>query len=839
MSTSGLFGRLVRLGSGLQPYLLAFCLLDGRAGAAEPSLAIDLPPAPLRDSLLRLAATGHLQLLYDPELVRSAQAPEVSGVMTPTQALERLLARTGVGYRYTADDAIALFPKIEKLGMGAPPESGHSAAPAAATITVTAARDLSGYLVQATPTALRSDGASLTVPVTTSLIPEQLLQDAQATRLEDVMEQVSGVESVPNGQSAPGFAIRGIPTYQYYVDGVRVSPDLHHDGFRELANVERIDVVKGPASILYGRTEPGGVIDVATKQPTDEPLLCLTQQTGAFARVRTHLDMGGPLSAGAGLTYRFNAVYEDSDSFRGHMHNHRLFLAPVVTWKVSAAASLTAYAEVLRSEDPTDSGLPVIGSALPPVPVGHVVESGGSVRTRDLRLGLRGRVALGANWRLQYHLDSRRLRTPQRPQLALADDGIDPGSCTRTSCPIDRTLVAIPRSRGRTLFTSAELHRRADLWGVQHALVVGAEYFETHGHSVVLSSLNDYPTDLFTSASMPVPDIANADQRFTSTTLERWFSGYLQDHLSVGDAFHLLLGIRYDHVHEWLSTSFSSRVTGALGTPPVSTGSDELWDRALKRRAGVLWHPPGEPFSVFANYAENFGISTGLYGTGIGGSGNLVPPGSAHEWEVGVKVGLPRAVIGSMSWFDLTQQNIVLPLVSPVLDAQGFRDVTGAVRSRGLEFDVRADLSPELHLLASYAYLEGYVLSGTPLELSAQAPSTLPGYAGNRLFGVPRHGASLWLSYERMNSCGGLRAGAGLLARSWREGDNANDYQLPGFARVRMMVGYCWPIRDGRLTAQLNVDNALNARYFESIGGTQTVLPGSPRRWTAALRWEL
>src|SRR5262249_16327226 len=160
------------------------------------------------------------------------------------------------------------------------------------------------------------------------------------------------------------------------------------------------------------------------------------------------------LSSGGEFLYRFNAAFESCDSFRQGLRNRRVFLAPVVTWRISQQSEVTAYAEYLRSEDPTDSGLPVIGTGMPPLAVQRPVENGGDIRTKDLHLGVRGSHAFNDQWTARYHFDGRWLQTPQAPQLALADDGLDPGTCTRASCPVDQWLLAVPVSTGDTYYSS-------------------------------------------------------------------------------------------------------------------------------------------------------------------------------------------------------------------------------------------------------------------------------------------------------------------------------------------------------------------------------------------------
>jgi iron complex outermembrane receptor protein len=172
-----------------------------------------------------------------------------------------------------------------------------------------------------------------------------------------------------------------------------------------------------------------------------------------------------------------------------------------------------------------------------------------------------------------------------------------------------------------------------------------------------------------------------------------------------------------------------------------------------------------------------------------------------------------------------------------VFSPEGLRTVTGTERSRGVELDVRGVLGP-VELRASYAFLDTRILadSGTAEDSDGNIITT-PGNTGNRLFGAPRHGGGAWVTYRPTGFLQGLKLGVGAVARTWREGDNENDYRLPGFVRWSVLGGYEWPWAGGKLALQLNVNNVSNSRYFESISGTHTVMPGAPRRWLATVRW--
>jgi iron complex outermembrane recepter protein len=821
--------------------LVAFAILSNPLSAApirpaQPPVQIDLEPGSLQQALEHLAELTHLQILYDPELLRGHTTRGLHGKLTPSKALEQLLASTEIAFEFTAQDAVALHGKAHT-------NSTVNTSPAAQVHTVTISTDRTqenSYDAATAVSSVKIDESSLLVPFSSASLTQEVLRDQQPTRLDDVIEFISGTEIAPDGQSASGFDIRGFPTYQYYLDGVRVSPDLHRDGFRDLTDIDSIEILKGPASLLYGRTEPGGLINVITKQPLATPVLSLEQQVGSFGREGTLLDAGGPLSPEGSFLYRFNAAWDSGGSFRDVPDNHRIFLAPVVTWNSSPRTQTTAYLEYLNSHDPSDSGLPLIGTRPPPVPIGTSLEEGGDIHTRDLRVGIRGWHSFNDGWTLRHHEDARWIQAPQAPQLALAADGLVPIQCNVSSCPVSRELVSIPVARGYTGYASVELARELAVWRTRHALLLGTEFFQTEAYSQLDAATGfGLTTQLYDPQSVPIPLslFQYPHDQTTRNVRERWGAVYVQDQVSLADRFYLLVSLRFDKAWESIGQSSVLAADGGFVQP---YGIDNTRVEALTKRTGFVWHPTSW-LSGYVKYAENFGAAPGLYVAANGNTGLGSPRQSAVEYEGGVK--FERAdgrLAATVAIFDLTKQNVSSALLEPALDPTGEVFLTGSARNTGLELDVHGELAPGLQVLANYAYIESKISNYTPgPDVIVENQSELIGYTGNRLFGVPRNGGSVWSTYELADPVlKGLKLGVGVIARGVREGDNLNDYQLPGFTRWSTLIAYKWRARDTQMSAQVNIDNVFNTRYYESISGTYTVMPGAPRRWLGSLRVE-
>lgn len=816
--------------------LLATALCSGMAFGAATPLAFDIASGPLQAALQRFSDQTGLQILYDPALLQGRLTHGLKGTLLPEQALATLLASTDITFSFTASDAVALFRKSAPAAASAPRISEQPVS--LRMVTISANREFADrYNSRASFTATKVDESPLLVPLASESLTQAILRDRQVGRLEDALEYVSAAEVAPNGQSALGFILRGFPTYQYYLDGVRVSPDLHHDGFRDMANIERIEVVKGPASLLYGRTEPGGAINLITKQPLEEPRFALEQQTGSFGRRRTELDAGGPVEEAPQLLYRLNVAHEDQGSFRG-IPNRRLFMAPAVRWNLSAATSATMYAEYLDSRDRHDSGLPVIGEKLPPVPITRSLETGSEVHTLDWRVGLKGSHAFSNGWTVRLHADGRWTQSPRSAGLAISDDGLSPSTCSASACPVQRELVIEPVSRGHTYFVSLDAHGDVSFWRTRHSLLAGVDEFLSLGYTEITTQSDpSLATDLFNPRSYekPLTPLESLGRTARNRVAERWTGAYIQDQIQLLDSLYFLVGARYDRVIEEVDNTvfepetFPDFIPFASGRTPV---------KALKGRAGLLWHPLPS-LSFYANYSQNFGVTAGLYASGSSTNNiTFVPPEIAYEEEAGVKyASADGRLSATLAFFNLSKAIISSPILEPAIDNSSLYQVMNGARTRGLEVELHGEPLRGLQLLASYAYLDsridndpGFFPQGRPKDYE------LAGATGDRLAGVPLHGGSLWATYHLWGSGSqGLRLGAGAVVRGTRPGDNINDYWLPGFARIDALAAFGWRAAGTNFSVQLNLDNLLNKRYYESLSGTRTVLPGPSRSWIATV----
>jgi iron complex outermembrane receptor protein len=626
---------------------------------------------------------------------------------------------------------------------------------------------------------------------------------------------VSAGATIANQQLQQCFVIRGFFTCNYYLDGVRVN-SFFTPPQRDMANIQQVEVLKGPASILYGRLEPGGLIELDPKQPQIAPYYSLEQQIGSYGFYRTVMDMTGPVTPDNDLLYRFVGAYENSGSFRDLEHFDHVFLAPRLHWTPTQDTQVNFYLEYLHDNSPKDrSGTLLLNNHPAPAPVSRNLGAPDSqLKTNyDIRVGFNWTHAFNPNWSLTQRFDADFRDLFNFSVIPLAPD------CAIPFCRVPRVISAFPYENIQDYYTSLELTGHFDTFGLSHTLLAGGDY--TLNHTSVthafIGSDKVPPTLLFN----PVPTgdlvylLANPDSFSYNASGEDWYGLYLQDQVTLPYDLHLLAGFRYDNA------GTSSDDLNTIPQPGAAAGAG-FRSNAIKPRVGLLWQPIPQ-LSLYGNYVENFGIANSTNPNQA-----PLPPTLARQWEAGMKADfLDNRLSATVAWFDIVMTNVATPDPNPILAADGYQVVTGAVRNTGIEFDIQGQLTPEVKIIGSYANIDSKIIADNG------------GQIGDRLFGVPRNSGSLWVVYSPLaEPVKGLALGAGFRAQSNVAGDNPNTYTLPGYATVNLMARYAFTFQQTKLTFQLNVNNLLDTVYFQTGGGSTSVFPGTPRTILGSIKAE-
>jgi len=406
----------------------------------------------------------------------------------------------------------------------------------------------------------------------------------------------------------------------------------------------------------------------------------------------------------------------------------------------------------------------------------------------------------------------------------------DPANCTAQNCPVSRTFFNTPTLNSQIYYTSLNLTGKIDTWGVGHTLLMGWDYLDEDSYQKGAYNSSTTPTiDLYTPVHSGTDGLlATPDYAYSWRFNESWNGLYMQDQMTLSYHFHLLAGFRYDMAEQ------NNQYVYTLPVQPSTL--DHANTNALKPRVGLVWQPLPE-LSLYGNYVENFGLTNGH-----NPDGSLLSPTTAQQKEIGLKTELfDKRFTGSLAWFDLIKQNVATPSADPALAAQGVMSTTGEVRNQGLELDLAGEVWPGVKMIGSYAYINSRITKDAGVGYDADGnPIPTNGNQGHRYFGVPRHGGSLWTTYEpEEGDLRGLKVGAGMVARGQREGDNENSYQLPGYVLFNLMAGYSLPVGPSKITLQLNANNVLDKTYYNPFSGSgRNYTFAAPRSFLGSIRVE-
>jgi iron complex outermembrane receptor protein len=622
------------------------------------------------------------------------------------------------------------------------------------------------------------------------------------------------------------ITLRGFAAQTFFRNGFRLQQG---SASRDMSNVEAIEVLKGPAAILYGLVEPGGMVNVITKQPQATPYYAVNQQFGSYDLFRTTLDATGPLTENKDLLYRVNMSYQNNKSFRDLVFDDNVFINPVLKWIVSPKTQVTAEMEYQHKNFTTDLGfIPILNGQLMNIPR--------SYNYGEYSPGIQDTVFAGLNLSHQFNDD---WSIKQRLSANLVNGFIpistypsyqaaDPSTFALfksyfPNMKLDPTAVYgldyySQKTNQDTYSGNIDLTGHFDTLGLNHTLLLGGDYYRLNTIGRSSGNLNNFfawygggnpPSS--TNIYNPVHPGNNYPQAYDPTV---WSGGitntdqygvYIQDQIKLPYDVHVMGGIRYQNIHQG---SVNQDSTG-LTTKNMSQSQD-----AVTPRVGILWQAQNW-LSMYANYAESFGANSGYTWP----NSQIVPPTSAAQYEGGLKAELFGGRLrGTLAYYDLTKTNIASGDPDPTHICFGARCsvVVGAVHSQGPELDIQGEILPGWNAIATYANTSINIT-----KTDTQNSAYLGLYSvGNRYWGVPRNTASLFTTYEISQDelFKGLKFGGGVNIQDGQTSCCVSPmFNIPGFATVDLLAAYSLNVGKTKVTAQLNVKNLLDKYYL--LGG--------------------
>ncbi|MCC5635083.1 TonB-dependent siderophore receptor [Nostoc sp. CHAB 5844] len=688
-------------------------------------------------------------------------------------------------------------PETEATPPAQQPESETSPQPPSAEtdepieLVVTGDRDDDYNALNAT-TGTRTDTPLRDIPQSIQVIPQKVIEDQQVIRLDEALNNVSNV--IPGGldtNTEARYTIRGFDNAPILINGFR---QYAFPTVPETANLERIEVLKGPASILYGEIQPGGIINAVTKQPLAEPFYEIEVQAGNYNFVRPRIDLSGPLSDDKSLLYRLNFSYLNSETFRGFDQNfEEFFVAPVLAWK-GKNTDFTFEAQYSNRRRPYDNGLLAFGNGVIDVPRDRIVnEPDDYIERTYISTGYSLEHRFSDKWTFRNGFRYANSRV-------YSDRLTIPTNFDESTGIVDR-VYALDDFYSDDYSLQSNVVGKFATGGIKHTLLFGLDLNRTNSSSFATSNFfTPSQLDIFNPVYGATPrtalDVLLFDRESTTDRL----GIYIQDEIAFFDNLKLLAGIRYETVNQQIQDQ------PALFYP-AGTDTNQFND-AWTPRVGIVYQPLKE-VSLYASYSKSFNPNVDSRNI----DGDFIPPERGEGYEVGVKTELlDSKIFATLSYFDITKQNVATEDLR--LPGLGFSVATGEQRSRGVEFDISGQILPGWNIIAAYAYTDAEVT----------ADNTTP--VGNRLVGVPRHSASLWTTYEiQRGNLQGLGFGVGFNYLGEREGDLSNSFQLDSYFLTNAAIFY----RRDNWRFALNFKNVFDIDYLTGVSGRLgAIYPGEP-----------
>jgi len=637
-----------------------------------------------------------------------------------------------------------------------------------------------GYRTEEASSATKIDTPIRDIPQSIQVIPREVLKDQGTIRVQDALRNVSGSTSAGYYQGFSEYlSLRGFNA-NLFRDGLRSYQN--YGGLIETADVERIEVLKGPASVLFGDAPPGGLVNLVTKQPLAQPFYAFEGTVGSFSTYRGAIDLSGPLNDNSSILYRFNTFYENAGGFRDFVNSERVFLAPKFKFALGDNTNLTIDGSWLQETRTADDGTVAIGNRPADLP-----------RERFLGEPFQNVEINVTNF--SYLLDHRfseqwSIRNAFRAQFVNLEryyplrDSLDEetGELSR--------LSYFSQRRDNAYSVQTDVVGKFSTGSIKHQLLLGFDYTRntedgTFGDFEPYPSLNIF-NPVYTRLEYPKREILNF---FRDDTLDK-YGFYLQDQIEITPQLKLLAGGRFDIFEQ-------TRSTRDLGEERQELSQS---DSNFSPRLGVVYQP-SQNISLYASYATSFEPS---FGASRNGNGEPFKPETGRQFEVGLKADITRNLSATLALYDLRKQNVTVD--DPNSADPNDQIQTGEQTSRGIEFDIAGEITPGWKVIASYAYTDAFVSKDTT------------GLEGRRRENIPEHAASLWTTYEiQQGNLQGLGFGLGLFFVGDRFGDLDNSYVLPSYVRTDASVFY----KRDNWRAALNVRNLFDKTYFTGSEGSR------------------
>jgi iron complex outermembrane receptor protein len=696
------------------------------------------------------------------------------------------------------------------------------------TVSEIAAGPTKGYTASRSKVATKTDTRLQDTPISVQVVPREVIDDQAANSILDVIKNVSGIQAPPGGYY-DNFYIRGFSTVvDTYRNGLKLNSMR---GVPDMAFVDHIEVAKGPSSMLYGRVQPGGLVNTVTKRPQAQAAYSVSQKFSSWDNYRTVVDATGGINSDNTLMYRVMGAYDTGNSWVDLQQHDNMAGSVNLSWVPSARFELNmqmeGYDKKMTNVAYTAQQIPVPTGTNRPLNLPRNWTQNDPVMWSNYpsveKSGLFSydwTFAFNDDWKLTNRFGYSILDDTQSMMTPLAFTPAT-GMMTRR---INYNII-----ERNVLTTNLDLVGNFSTWGVKHKLLTGFDYTYHRTSYKGYRQSGTAATPGVPALNVYSPTYGNVNMTALSQAIDPSLSNivyfqnmdnpgiYIQDQISLGDHWELLLGARHDWTYEPVTINSMVGSTGAACYPRCNgmLNPNTHEEQATSPRAGLLYKF-NDQFSVYGSYSESFGTSNG---SSVTFDGSRPPPQVGVQYEVGGKASLfDDTVTASVTLFDLYQRNRMT--ADP--DHTGYSLPVGEVRSKGIELDVAGQITKHINLIGSYTFNEAEVTKDNTKGASS--------IVGKDWYGVPKNSGSIWAKYDfTPEASDSWAVGAGAYLNGMRQGNNTNTFQLPGYARIDAMLSYRTKAGGHPITAQLNLQNLFDKWYFEATDGGSNAYYGAPR----------
>jgi catecholate siderophore receptor len=649
-------------------------------------------------------------------------------------------------------------------------------APVNSTVTV---NEAAGYLTGVTTSATKNLTPLQDVPQSITVINREQIQDQMMMSIADVVNYVPGVTAIQGENNRDQIVIRGNSTSaDFFLNGVR--DDVQY--FRDLYNLERVEVLKGPNALMFGRGGAGGVVNRVPKEADGMSQREITLSGGSFGDKRVAIDLDQPL--GSKVAVRLNGMYENAGTFRDYVNLERSGINPTITFTPSQNTRITASYENFRDNRGSDRGIPSFQGK--PVDIGVNTFFGNPAYNNVHALANIGTIAI--------EHQARRVHITNRTSIADYDRGYQnfvPGAVSADGS-MDSLSAYNNATQRRNLFNQTDASIVVHTGGIRHTLLGGFEFgrqltnnFRNTGY------FNNTSATLLVPISNPVIQTpvtfrqsATDANNHVKTNLG---AAYAQDQIEVSKYIQIIAGVRFDYFdlqyHDNRSGTNLRRI-----------------DHLISPRAGLVFKPI-QPLSFYASYSVSWLPSSGDQFSSLTTITQQVKPEKFSNYEVGAKWDLSKR-------FALTSAVYRLDRIVQ----------TGSQRTNGFEIGVTGNITRRWRVAGGYAWQDAFITS-----------STTSARAGAQVAQVPHNTFSLWNNYKVTSRLG---VGVGFLNRSDMFAAVDNTVTLPGYFRTDGAIYYSVT---EHVRLQVNAQNLFDRKYYLNADNNTNITPGSPRAFVAAL----